>query len=131
MGKIMASFNRQKVTDEDITLYTVTGILDFTEVIEELSSFYKSNFTQHMIWDFTESKIINCSEDNMVKIITHAKSHSNKRNKGKTALIPGSPVNFGLLRKYEIISELEYHNIKHAVVNSMDDAIAWLKEGDE
>lgn len=123
----MAEIKKELFADDEITLFRVSGKVDVDQIIDELTRFYKENFTNNMIWDFSDAHGRNLSGNDLQMIISHTKEFSRLRYNGKTAFVISSSLGYGLGRMYDSLAQVAEHPVKHSVFRNHDEAVAWIR----
>lgn len=122
----MATIKKEN-KNENLTIFSVCGVLTAEEVIKVLDAFFSNKITKNILWDFTKADVSKVTQKDMEQIINLGKAKAHLRKNGKTALIVKNKLSYGMSRKYEILSEIEQHQIQHRVFTDLDEAIAWLE----
>ena len=120
----MAQTSRK--TEKELTIFTVSGQLTAEEVIAILEEFYCSGCTPHILWDLSKADLSQIKDQQIEKILVVAKKYAHMRQGGKTAIVTSRPVDFGVARMYESLSNLEEHTFAQSVFKELDQALHWL-----
>jgi hypothetical protein len=113
----------------DLTIFTVRGQLTFDEQMEILVEFYGGDPTANVLWDFRGIEGNRISSDELRKIIVFIKQHEHKRPGGKTAMVAGTDLDFGLSRMSDAYAETEKLPWKIRPFRSMEEALDWIEKG--
>jgi hypothetical protein len=123
----MASIIGSSDPARSLTVLTVSGALTADEVIRALVGFFEGDVTRDLVWDFTGADLSALNRVGMERIIAVAKDGARLRPDGRTALVVGQNLSFGLARMYELLSEVKGHPIHHRVFRDKGEALAWLR----
>jgi hypothetical protein len=123
----MASIVRSQNPGESLTILTVVGEVTSGEVVGALEQFLKGGVTRDLLWDFRGAKLSAIHRDDIERIIAVAKAGAHLRPDGRTALVVGDLLSFGISRMYELLAELKDHPIRHHVFRDVEEALAWLR----
>jgi hypothetical protein len=121
---ISTSFDESR----NLTVFTAEGNLTFDEQIIVLREFYAGKPTPNVIWDFRSAVGERISAQEIMKIIEFIKSHGKSRPGGKTALVAGDSLSFGLSRMGQAYADNENVPWEMKAFRSMDEAIRWIEE---
>jgi hypothetical protein len=124
----MAQFEKKVMLTKNLTIIEVSGRVTLEELIDEISSFYRSEYTANLIWEFSNADVSEMQSDHLRQIICHAQKFVDLRQNGKTALVMPGSLAFGLGRMYEILAEIEDLPRTLAVVRDIREAMAWLDQ---
>lgn len=111
----MAKFEKTVINDKNLTIYMVSDRVSVDEIINEISSLYETEFTEKLLWDFSQADLTDLTNDHIKQIISHAKKYAGLRKSGKTAFVLSSDLEYGLGRMYGTLSEIADHPISHGV----------------
>lgn len=123
----MTEITKKTVNERDLTIYSIVGDFKGETLKDLLDQFYQSQYTANLVFDFSETKTVDISTDEIEGIIAHAKLYAHLRRSGKTAYIVSSEVNFGMGRMYVILAEMNNHPIPQRVFRSLEEAIKWFE----
>jgi hypothetical protein len=112
----------------DLTIFTASEELTYAKQMTVLRAIYGGDPTANMIWDFRAIEGNRISSEELEKIISFIKQRADRRKKGKTALVSGSDLDFGLSRISEFYAEIENLPWQIRAFRSMDDALKWIDE---
>jgi hypothetical protein len=112
----------------DLTIFTASGELTYAEQMTVLQAFYGGDPTANTVWDFRAIEGNRISSEEVGKIISFVKQKVDRRKKGKTALVSGSDLDFGLSRISEVYADIENLPWQIRAFQSMDDALKWIDE---
>jgi hypothetical protein len=93
--------------DRDLTIFKVTGTLEFEEVMLDLKAFYDGEPTQKVLVDLTDQPTIQISSQEIQEITAYQPRFEGKRVPGRTAILATTDLHFGLARKFEAQSDIE------------------------
>ena len=110
----------------DLTIFTATGIVPFSEQMKILRSFYHGSPTRNVIWDFTQAEEVKISSTELQTIVQYTKAHSAQRPGGRTALVVDTKFKYGLGRMASTFAEIEATPWDMEVFDHLDQAMAWI-----
>lgn len=115
---------RHSLEDGRITEFRGTGASDFTELTSTIRDFY-GEIGPALLWDLREGTIASLTTD---ELRTVSRLASERRSDGSTAYVVGTDVDYGMLRMYEVISEIQGVTQQRKVFRERAHAVAWLLE---
>ena len=122
MGEIETFLDKQK----DITVHTVTGEITAEELILKIEEYYSGESTKSILWDFTEASLEKITPGQVREIAEFTKERSEIRRGGKTALVFGSDLGFGLGRMFDTFQEIGDSKVEHMAFRDKQKAMEWL-----
>ena len=120
----------KKQNDEanSLTIYTATGTISLSELLDVAKTFKTDPPYSKVIWDFSEANPDDSfNSPDIDKLAYLVKSTLGVRHGSKTAYVGKSDAVFGLLRMYS--THLQIKEIAHEidVFRSLDEAHQWLE----
>jgi hypothetical protein len=122
----MAAFDIITDKDQALTSIVFTGTVSPADVFDALTTFYESEITPKVLWNFSHCDINALITGNISAFIDAAKSYAHLRIEGKSALVGSDDLAVGLGRMFSSLAEIKGHPISHEIFRSVDDARAWL-----
>jgi hypothetical protein len=122
----MAQIQKILQKEKDLTIFIITGELEYEEIIDMVDQTYSSEITLNILMDLSSADTKSLTSEQIERIGKHSKKYSHLRIGGKTAYIVSKDIDFGLARMYQIHTELNGHHEAHGVFRNMDEAMAWL-----
>ena len=115
----------EKDIKRNLTIFTATGKVSSTEIIEAFKTSMSKGATEKVMWDLTkangkETKMMGAELKELIE--TSRKYHKPK----KTAVVATDPVIYGLSKMAEAQMQ-QYGNEELAVFKSLLDAFVWLE----
>lgn len=126
----MANFDITIDKALDLTTIRLSGRIIASDIIDALQSFYQTEITTKVLWDFLEGDITDLPGSDLTVIIDAAKSFSDMRPYGKSALVGHSDLLYGLARMYASLAEVKRHPILNRAFRSKKEALDWLNRND-
>ncbi len=80
----------------DLTVFTITGVLAFDEVMSTVKDFYDGDPTKHVLWDLLEVTENLIPLEQAEKIVTFQPRFEGKRELGKTAIVAQDQFLYGI-----------------------------------
>ena len=112
--------------DNDLTVFEVHGDLTAADIISYSSEYYFKQPTKLVLWDATNGSVSSITNDEFHVIAREMKTYTNKRTGGKTALVSGHDIDFGLSRMYEAYADMEDLALQYRAFKDLDSARDWL-----
>ena len=118
-----------------VTIHTATGNLTYEELVQTLESFYRNDRApENVLWDGRNASLVNLTKDQLKQLGAYTRKFKQQGmtvKGGKRAIVAPANVDYGLARMIGAFKDLMAEDIKFEVrtFRSYDDAMAWLKEG--
>jgi hypothetical protein len=113
---------------KDLTVFKVSGELNFEAVMPFVKAFYDGTPTRHVVWDMTDVSEADFSSEQVEQIAGLPSRFQGKRAEGKTALVVKKDILFGLSRMFEIHSNVRQAPFPIGVFRNLEDAYKWIEE---
>jgi hypothetical protein len=126
----MATFDITIDKTLDLTTIRFSGRVIVSDITDALQSFYQTAITTKVLWDFLEGDFTDLPSSDLTTIIDAAKSFSDMRPDGKSALVGSSDLLYGLARMYASLAEVKRHPISNRAFRSREEALDWLNRSD-
>lgn len=124
----MGTIERKLLKENDLTIFTISGSLNYKEIIAAIKEISPSEHTTNNLWDLSRADFENVKEANMRKIIGVSKEIAPLRESGKTAIVTPTDLGYGLSRMYEILAEAKGSPISYRAFRNLQDARNWLDQ---
>lgn len=111
----------------DLLIIRAVGKLSFAEITDTFKLHYPKA-TYHIIWDLTDSSLIDITTDQFKRIPAIAREYLSSRRGGKTAFVSSSVCEYGQLRMYTAFAELANLPYGYNVFKKVEEALEWMKE---
>lgn len=117
--------------DKQLTIFSVVGEISFAEIVIAVKQVWKDQRTRKFLWDFRNGTMGNVSSNELNSVAERIKFQSEQNPGGKSALVSGKSVDFGLSRMFEALVEIKRvpHEIKS--FTSYMEAMEWLETKEE
>ncbi|MBC2734148.1 MAG: hypothetical protein HF981_07310 [Desulfobacteraceae bacterium] len=122
MGTIETTYDLTK----DLTIIKAVGRMKPADFQEWTATYYAGTVTPLALWDLSEADLSEIQTDDLKKDASHTKSLSDVRKGGKTAIVTGNSLEYGLSRMLSAFYEFEQMPFEVQVFESMDEATKWL-----
>lgn len=119
---------RSTDADRDLTVFVGSGELTFEDQMVALREFYGNEPTAHVVWDFRGIEGSRITPAQLRSIVAFVAEQRDKRPGGKTALVSGTDLDFGLSRMSQAYADSARVEWTIEVFRTMDEALAWLTE---
>ena len=117
--------------ENDITEHIASGSVLDEEMFGAQEEFYGQGPTRLQLWDMSESSVSSVTVGGMRKFIEKAAKLGRARENGRTAVIVGSELQYGLGRMSESIADLVSIPFAFHVFKEREKALAWFNEETE
>lgn len=116
--------------DDDIVFVTAVDAITFTEMMEMLAHIYQGASPLRILWDFREGTAVNLKYDHLVAMADYVSKFSEKRKRGKTALVILRDVDYGIFRTLATFKDIKEIPFILQAFHDYDEALRWLKSGE-
>ena len=123
----MKFIHRQTYSRHKLTVFTVHGVIDAGQLLDELRDYYAGQPTLHSLWNFSEADLTAISNDDILTLAHYIKQHSEHRRGGKSALVFAKDLDFGLGRMIDAQLEIEGSPVTMGSFKNKADALKWLE----
>jgi hypothetical protein len=114
--------------ENDVTIFTASGRVTYSEQMSVLKSFYAAKPTANVIWDLRDLSGPRLSSAELKKIVSSIKERGHTRKRGKTALVSTADLDFGLSRMVETYAENKNLAWQIQSFRTMKTARHWIRE---
>lgn len=122
MGSIETTIDIEK----DLTINTCKGEITYEVIHKWLESYYSDKVTTLILWNLLDAELSKLDVADLKKIVLVARNRVKERLGGKTALVLGKDVDFGLGRMLMAYSDNEDVGIDLMVFRSVSKAMDWF-----
>jgi len=126
----MANFDITIDKALDLTTIRFSGKIVASDIIDALQTFYQTEITSKVLWHFLEGDFSDLPSSDLAVIIDAAKSLSDMRPGGKSAIVGSSDLLYGLARMYASLAKVKNHPISNRAFRSEEEALVWLNHRD-
>lgn len=121
----MAELKKFSDREADVTVFQIKGELSGEDLLALTEQFYAEQPTTLLLLDVRLASVSRVTVEDCLDNIKLALSHRPQRLHGKTAVLVGDTMQYGMARMYEMLSASR-DQIEIAVFNSLVDACIWL-----
>ena len=118
------------IPEKHLVVNTIQGRFDFAryqDLMERILNDSRFVPSMHMFWDFTESTLIDLSNDDFASIKSYIQKNVKRRGSGYRAVfLVSKEVDFGLSRMYQMISE--DLPVEFEVFKNREEAMDWITQ---
>jgi hypothetical protein len=118
-------------TDENCTIFTVTGEVNATDIVFQATKYISGEQTDTSIWDFSQASHVNIATVEMKGITDSIKKVSTDGKIRKVALVGSKTINIGLGKFFAAIAEIYELPYEYRVFRNIALAKEWLQENTE
>ena len=122
MGSIETTYDLAR----DLTIVKATGKMKPDDFQAWTAEYYKGKVTSLCIWDLTQADLSALKTNDLIDDAQQTKSLSSVRKGGKTAIVTGNSLEYGLSRMLEVYYDIENVPFEVQVFDAMDKAEKWL-----
>ena len=127
MGTIKTTYD----LPSDLTIIKAMGTMKPSDFQEWTAAYYAGTVTTLAMWDLSEADLSEIRTEDLKMDAVHTKSLADVRKGGKTAIVSGNSLGFGLSRMLSTFYEFEQMPFEVQVFESMDEATKWLGVEDD
>jgi hypothetical protein len=115
-------------SERNLVVHRLSGKITFAEVSQTIETHFATNLTRHTIWNLSEADLSGFDPKDLATLVTPYMPLAKKRAEAgaKTAFVAPQPVNFGLCRIVEAVTNTL--PFPRQVFYSLDEAMNWLME---
>jgi hypothetical protein len=122
MGNIETTYDLSK----DLTIAAATGKMKAADFSEWTAEYYKGTVTRNVLWNIEKADMSELRTEDLRNDAKHTKDLAEVRNGGKTAIVTGSSLEYGMSRMLEAFYGIEDVPFEVQVFRNLDDAVEWL-----
>ena len=122
MGTIETKYD----LSSDLTIITAKGRMQPADFREWTAAYYSGEATSLALWDLTNADLSEIRTEDLQSDAAHTKSVADVRKGGKTAIVSGNSLEYGLSRMLTTFYEFEQVPFEVQVFESMEEAAKWL-----
>jgi hypothetical protein len=122
MGAIKTEYD----LTNDLTIITAVGRMKPADFQEWTATYYAGTVTSLALWDLTQADLSEIHTEDLLNDAAHTKSVADIRKGGKTAIVSGNSLEYGMSRMLEAFYDLESVPFEVQVFRTIDDAMKWL-----
>ena len=122
MGSIATKFDLAN----DLTIITAVGKMKPIDFQEWTDSYYNNRVTRLALWDLTQADLSEIKAEDLRNDAARTKALADARRGGKTAIVSGNNLAYGLSRMLEVFYDLEDIPFDVQVFRNIEDAQVWL-----
>ena len=122
MGSITTKFDLAN----DLTIIKAVGKMKPIDFQEWTDSYYNNRVTRLALWDLTQADLSEIKAEDLRNDAARTKALADARRGGKTAIVSGNNLAYGLSRMLEVFYDLEDIPFDVQVFRNVEDARRWL-----
>lgn len=122
MGSITTTYD----LPNDLTIVTATGRMKPADFQEWTASYYRGRVTSLTLWDLRQADLSEIKTEDLRQDAIHTRNMAAVRKNGKTAIVSGDALAYGLSRMLETFYEIENVPFDMEVFRDIEDAQQWL-----
>ncbi|MCP4641187.1 MAG: STAS/SEC14 domain-containing protein [bacterium] len=111
-----------------LTIHAVRGTVSFDDIVAVIIEFFQGDPTLHVLWDLRHATTANLTLQHVWGLVRTAMTQGKARRGGRTAVVASGPVEYGLSRMFQALTEVELAPFKVRVFKDLEDALRWLGE---
>jgi hypothetical protein len=110
----------------NLTVAKATGMMTSNDFLDWTADYYSGTTTLFVLWDLSEANLSEINTGNIRDDAKLTKSLADKRKGGKTAIVSGNSLEYGISRMLETFYEMEEVPFEVQVFYDIDKAMEWL-----
>ncbi len=124
----MASITSSKDKYNDLTVYIVHGEITADKIIQTVKELYAEDHSKFIIWNLLSGTLCKISGDELEQIAQIVKLILKEKilNGRKIAIIISENIDYGIVRMYETLAEIEGIPAEYMICKNMEEAKQWL-----
>jgi hypothetical protein len=122
----MGSITRGVELDTNLTVFSVVGDADASQVLTQIVTFLREAPTQEVLWDIRRGTLTALSAQDLRRIVQRAGPLTQVRSGGRTAIVCSREVDFGLCRMFQTFAEQAEVPFEIHVARDIEVARRWL-----
>jgi len=122
MGSIATTYD----LPNDLTIVTAAGRMQPADFQEWNAIYYKGRVTSLILWDLRPADLSEIQTEDLKQDAIHTGNMAAVRKNGKTAIVSGDALAYGLSRMLETFYELENIPFAMEVFRDIEEAHKWL-----
>lgn len=113
-----------------ITTITFLGVVDINQCMDIVTEAYNRQVTYKYICDITKAEKVEITADQVKQVADYLNLKRKGRRGGRTAIVAGNNVSYGLARMLEMITALgdKNYGISMMVFRNLEEARQWLDQ---
>ena len=122
MGQIETTFDFAN----DLTVIKATGKMTADDFHKWTATYYTGTVTTFILWDITDTDLSGLQAADLREDARHTKHLAAMRKGGKTAIVTGNDLEYGMSRMLEAFYEAEDMQFETQIFRGLDEARKWL-----
>lgn len=122
MGQLETTFDFAK----DLTVIKATGKMAADDFHKWTAKYYHGTVTAFVLWDITGTDLSDLQAADLREDARHTKDLAAMRKGGKTAIVTGNDLEYGMSRMLEAFYEVEDMPFETQIFRGLDEAKKWL-----
>jgi hypothetical protein len=110
----------------DLTIFTVIGQVTHDEIKEVINEFYEGVTSKNVLWDLNRGNFELISNEEIQDLVNIPRSQYLARKGGKTAIVAGKDLAYGMARIYEARSRTDPVPFETRIFRTIEEANQWL-----
>ena len=113
--------------DLNLTIHKGRGIVTLEEYNNLLENYYSSEFTEHVIWDHSNSDLSKIKPEDLFTVLKIGKKYTNLRKHGLTIIVVPTSASYGLARMLQTYAEMTGFDRSLPLCKTLEEAISIIK----
>lgn len=122
MGEITLEMDRER----DLTVRAIVGDVPVQQLVDALATYFAGEPTLNVLLDFTEAVLGRLSSGDVRLLARVTQQYADRRAGGKTALVVGSAIGYGLGRMFEQLRHASGAPVEYKTFRDRAAALEWL-----
>lgn len=122
----MATFTLSVDQERQLTTVVVHGSVTREELLEHVRVYYGGETTDLVLWDVRDADLSAIHAADVRAVVAETVKFAQLRGKGRTAILVGDALGFGLGRMFDTYQELDASPRSHRTFKTLEEAYRWL-----
>jgi hypothetical protein len=113
--------------NRELAIQTCVGTISVDDILQAAKALHEGGAPKNCIWDFREADVAEMQTDHVESLARTIKQVIPDEAAGKTAIVVGGDLGFGLGRVYEAYAGIVNQPEDIMVFRTIEDAHEWMK----
>jgi hypothetical protein len=124
----MARITKELISEKDLTIFTIEGSASHLEMLETVEKLTAADLTSKIVWDATRGTVGGMDFQDIKFIAESLRSGHGMRPDGRTALVAGTVVDYGMARMFATYASVKGLSVKYKCFRNLDEALEWINK---
>lgn len=122
----VGTISREQFPDRELTIFTIEGSADRDDMLDAVAQLPLAERTRNIVWDATNGTVGGMHYEDIKTIAESLRSGHGMRPGGRTALVAGSALDYGMARMFTTFASLKGLTVQYKCFRSLGDAMDWI-----